>query len=379
MSKHTSVTLTPEQRQQLETLARTGQSPARKLTRARILLLLDRSQNQRPTTDAKVAQALLCHPQTVANVRRRFVAQGLEATLADKPMGSTLPKKITGEVEARLALLACSDAPEGHARWTLRLLSEKVVELGILDAVSHVTIGKTLKKNVIKPWRLATWCIGKPSAQYVSKMEDVLDVYQRPYDADYPVVCFDETRKALHGSPRPDIPAKPGREVRQDYEYARHGSASLLLWYEPLAGKRGVRVAPQHTGVDVAGVLQHLADTVYPNAKKIVLVCDNLATHKAHFLYERFPPDEAHRLQARFEWHFTPEHGSWLNMAECELSVLSRQCLSRRIADIETLGCEASAWERDRNRGAHTADWQFTTADARVKLKHLYPIQNTKS
>jgi len=204
-------------------------------------------------------------------------------------------------------------------------------------------------------------------------MEDVLDVYQRPYDPEYPVVCFDETRKELHGSPRPCLAAQPGTPLREDYEYERNGSASLLLWYEPLSGTRGVRVRQQHTGVDIADVLKHLADVVYAHVKKIVLVSDNLSTHKAHFLYERFDPAEAHRLKERFEWHYTPEHGSWLNIAECELSVLSRQCLSRRIADMQTLQAEVSAWERDRNACPHTVNWQFTAADARVKLKRLYP------
>ena len=204
-------------------------------------------------------------------------------------------------------------------------------------------------------------------------MEDVLDVYQRPYDADYPVVCFDETRKELHGAPRPGLPAKPKQPARQDYEYEKGGSASLCLWYEPLTGTRGVSVRDQHCGVDIADRLAHLANEVYPNARKIVLVCDNLSTHKPHFLYERFSPEEAHRLKERFEWHFTPEHGSWLNIAECELSVLSRQCLSRRIEEIETLRCEVAAWERRRNAHPHTVNWQFTTVDARTKLKRLYP------
>ena len=204
-------------------------------------------------------------------------------------------------------------------------------------------------------------------------MEDVLDVYQRPYDLDYPVVCFDETRKKLHGSPRPDLPPQPATPVRQDYEYERNGSASLCLWYEPLVGTRGVSVRDQHCGVDIAERLAHLADVVYPNAKKIVLVCDNLSTRKPHFLYARFSPEEAHRLKERFEWHFTPEQGSWLNNAECELSVRSRQYLSRRIADIETLRCEVVAWERRRNARPHMVNWQFTAADARTKLKRLYP------
>jgi transposase len=210
-------------------------------------------------------------------------------------------------------------------------------------------------------------------------MEDVLEVYQRPYDPDYPVVCFDETRKELHGSPRPSLPAQAGLPERVDYEYERNGSASLLLWYEPLAGPCGVSVREQHTGVDIANVLRRLSDEVYPDAKKIVLVCDNLSTHKVHFLYDKFTPEEARRLSERFEWHYTPEHGSWLNIAECALSVLSRQCLNRRIADLDTLRCEVTAWEQERNRCPHTVTWQFRAEDARIKLKRLYPIQSDKT
>jgi hypothetical protein len=204
-------------------------------------------------------------------------------------------------------------------------------------------------------------------------MEDVLDVYQRPYDPGCPLICFDETRKELHGSPREDLAASPGKPLRQDYEYERNGSASLLLWCEPLKGRVGVSTKKQHTGVDIAHFLKRLSDEIYPDAKKIVLVCDNLSTHQSHFLYECFSPEEAHRLSARFEWHFTPEHGSWLNIAECELSVLSRQCLSRRVGVLETLQSEVSAWESFRNETPHHVNWQFTTPDARIKLKRLYP------
>ena len=236
------------------------------------------------------------------------------------------------------------------------------------------------KKNEIKPWQVETYCIGQPSAQYVSKMEDVLDVYQRPYDARYPVVCFDETRKELHGTPQGTRPAciaegeREAHSARQDYAYTREGSASLLLWNEPLTGGCGVSVRQQHLGVDIAELLRRLSDEIYPTAQKIVLVCDNLKTHAAHFLYERFTPEEAHRLKQRFEWHYTPEHGSWLNIAECELSVLSRQCLRRRIPDLQTLQSEVAAWEEERNATHHTVEWHFTTKDARVKLKKLYPI-----
>lgn len=237
-----------------------------------------------------------------------------------------------------------------------------------------------VKKNEIKPWLVETYCIPQPSAQYVSKMEDVLDVYQRPYDPEYPVVCFDETRKELHATPQGTQNAriaegeKPARPAREDYAYQRNGSASLLLWNEPLAGKCGVSVREQHLGVDVAEMLRRLSDEVYPEAKKIVIVCDNLKTHAPHFLYNRFSPEEAHRLKSRFEWHYTPEHGSWLNIAECELSVLSRQCLRRRVADLPTLQSEVAAWAKERNETPHTVKWQFTTKDARVKLAKLYPV-----
>ena len=216
-------------------------------------------------------------------------------------------------------------------------------------------------------------------------MEDVLDVYQLPYNENRPVICFDETRKELHGTPSGTQPArpaegdKPARLAHEDYGYARNGSASICLWYEPLVGKRGVSIRDQHTGYDLAMVLKRLADEEYPDAEKIVLVCDNLKTHNAHFLYERFSPEEAHRLKQRFEWHFTPEHGSWLNIAECELSVLSRQCLNRRISDLETLQTEVKAWETQRNETPHTVNWQFKTSDARIKLKSLYPNQYDKT
>lgn len=204
-------------------------------------------------------------------------------------------------------------------------------------------------------------------------MEDVLDVYQRAYDPKRPLICFDETRKELHNSLYASLPARAGRIAYEDYSYQRNGTASLLLWYEPLSGRRGVQVEEHHTYVELAGLLKHLCDELYPEAERVVLVCDNLSTHHPACLYERFTPEEAHRLSQKLEWHYTPEHGSWLNVAECELSVLSRQCLSRRLSDQDQLEQEVRVWERERNGLQVRVDWQFTTADARVKLKRLYP------
>ena len=204
-------------------------------------------------------------------------------------------------------------------------------------------------------------------------MEDVLEVYHRPHDPDRPVVCVDETSKQLIAETRVPIPAKRGQPKRYDYEYERNGTANLFMMFAPLEGWRHVKVTDRHAAVDYAQVLKELSDTHYPGASKIVLVQDNLNTHKPASLYEAYPAEEARRLVERFEWHYTPKHGSWLDMAESELSVLSTQCLDRRIPDKQTLTEEVGAWENDRNKHHAKADWQFTTADARIKLKRLYP------
>jgi DDE superfamily endonuclease len=204
-------------------------------------------------------------------------------------------------------------------------------------------------------------------------MEDVLAVYLRPRDPDVPLVCFDEASKQLIADTRQPIPMKPGRPARADYEYERHGTANLFMFFAPLEGWRHLEVTARRTAIDYAHALKDLADTHFPKAKKIVLVQDNLNTHKPASLYEAFPPAEARRLVERFAWHYSPKHGSWLNMAESELAVLSNQCLDRRIPGLATLIKEIAAWEKDRNKHHAKADWQFTTADARIKLKYLYP------
>lgn len=221
---------------------------------------------------------------------------------------------------------------------------------------------------------MKSWCIGKPSAQYVAKMEDVLDVYQRPYDARRPVVCLDETSKELRETPRGRLALEPGQPERQDYEYARNGVCNVFLAVEPLQGRRRVRVTDRRTAQDLAEQLRVLVEEDYSDADVIVLITDNLNTHTPACLYERFEPAQARRIATKLEWHYTPEHGSWLNIAECELSVLARQCLDRRIPDKATLEQEAAAWEAQRNAARVTVDWQFTTVAARIKLKRLYPV-----
>jgi hypothetical protein len=230
------------------------------------------------------------------------------------------------------------------------------------------------KKNELKPWRVKSCCIGKPSAQYVAKMEDVLDVYERPYDAKRPVVCLDETSKELRDTPRGSLPMQPGKPERQDYEYSRDGVCNLFLAVEPLQGRRTVRVTDRRTAQDFAEQLRVLAEEEYPDAEVIVLVTDNLNTHTPACLYERFEPAQARHIASKLEWHYTPEHGSWLNIAECELSVLARQCLDQRIPTKAALAEEVAAWEARRNAARVTVDWHFTSGDARTKLKRLSPV-----
>jgi hypothetical protein len=205
-------------------------------------------------------------------------------------------------------------------------------------------------------------------------MEDVLEVYTQPYDPNRPQICMDETNKQLLAETREPIPAQPGQAQRIDYEYQREGVADLFMFFEPLAGKRFVKVTDQRTRIDWAQAMKYLADEIYPNAEKIVIVMDNLNTHSPISFYQTFEPEEALRLSNRFEFHYTPKHGSWLNMAEIELGVLVRQCLNRRIPDKVILEKQVLAWQNDRNVKVVKVDWRFTTADARIKLKRLYPV-----
>ena len=219
------------------------------------------------------------------------------------------------------------------------------------------------------------WCLQpEAEAEFVCAMEDVLDVYHRPYDRKRPVVCVDETFKQLIGEVREPLPPGPGRVERYDSVYVRNGVANLFMAFEPLAGWRHVELTGSRTAKDWAEVVKGLADSHrYRDAEKIVLVMDQLNTHGPWSLYEAFGPGEAKRIADRLEIHHTPKHGSWLNTAEMELSVVARQCLDRRIPDLAALRREVAAWQAERNAAVVKVDWQFTTADARIKLKKLYP------
>lgn len=231
------------------------------------------------------------------------------------------------------------------------------------------------KKNELKPHQCDTWCLpAEADAAFVAALEDVLEVYTRPPDPRYPLICFDEAGKELQANVRPSLPPEPGHPARIASEYQRAGQANLFLWCAPHLGQRQVTVTQRRTQHEWAEVIRSLVDDHFPQAERLVLVLDNLNIHTPAAFYAHFPPAEALRLRQQLELHFTPKHGSWLNIAELEFSVLRRQCLDRRIPDQATLEREVAAWVQARNAAAVTIDWQFTPADARIKLKRLYPV-----
>jgi hypothetical protein len=221
-----------------------------------------------------------------------------------------------------------------------------------------------------------SWCIPpEQSSAFVAAMEDVLAVYARPYDKNRPVICMDEKPYQLLGDVREPLPVKPGKPAREDFEYERNGTCSIFIFTEPLAGWRYTEAFPRRTKIEWAHCIRRLLNEHYPDVEKVVLVMDNLNTHTLSSLYEAFPPEEAFHLAQRLEIHYTPKHGSWLNIAEVELAAMAVQCLGqRRIPDLLTMNSELAVWHTRRNRKQKGVDWQFTTSDARIKLKRLYPL-----
>lgn len=369
------VKLSQAQRQQLEELISRGQAAARQLMHARVLLKTDQGEQGPGWSDERIAEAFEVSLPTIERIRKRFVEQGLEDALNRRPQPERPEKrKINGQQEAHLIALCCGEPPDGYQRWTVRLLADRFVQLGYVDQISHKTVWSTLRSNKLKPWLKEHWCIPpKANDEFVYHMEDVLEVYTRPYDARFPQICLDEGSKQLLAETRDPLPVKPGEPKREDYEYEREGTCSLFLASEPLSGKRVVQVRERRTRADWAEFVRELIEVHYPEAEKIVLVLDNLNTHTPASFYEVFAPEEAWRLSQKLEVHYTPKHGSWLNMAEIELSVLARQCLNRRLSTLEEVSQQVDAWQQERNHAQATINWRFTAADARIKLKRLYP------
>lgn len=370
MGKKYIVELKADEQEMLSGLIASGTQRVRKITHAHVLLQADRG-----WTDEHISKALQVSVPTIERVRQQFVEEGLESALQPRPTRRAYRHLMDGVQEAHLLALACSKPPKGYRRWSLRLLASEMIRLEYIEGVSHATVGHVLHDNELKPWLREEWCIPPhQNADFVYHMEDVLEVYQRPEDARFPLICFDETPVQLISETRQRLPLRRGEPERYDYEYRREGTANLFMFFAPLFNWRHIKVTDQRTKADWAVCIDELVHQHFPKAEQCVLVEDNLNTHTPAALYDQFEPAEARGIVDRLEWHFTPKHGSWLNMAEIELSILSRQCLNGYISNRKLLEKETQAWETARNRKHATIDWRFTTADARIKLKKLYPV-----
>ncbi|EJE54333.1 hypothetical protein PMI14_00839 [Acidovorax sp. CF316] len=345
-----------------------GKHAARKIKRAQILLAAHAEQD-----NARIAATLAVSESTVYRTKRRFVEQGLEVALAEQDRPGA-QRKLSGKQEALLIATACSDPPPGRARWTLELLADAFVQLTEHETLSRETVRRRLAENDLKPWRKDMWCIPKVDAEYVARMEDVLDLYTQAPDPLQPVVCFDESPTQLIGEVRQPIPAEPGQPLRYDYEYKRNGTANLFVFLDAHRSWRTVKVTERRTAHDFAQCMRDLVDIHYPQAQRIRLVLDNLSTHTPAALYRCMPPAEARRILQRIEWHYTPKHPSWLNMVEIEIGVLRRQCLDRRIESRDRLVAEVQAWEQLRNASGARITWMFCTDKARQTLAKAYPV-----
>jgi transposase len=366
------VELDQAEREALAAMLGGGRHPARKLKRAQILMAAHAGLG-----DEAIAQVVGASGSTVYRTKRRFVVEGFEAALSEEPRPGA-ERKLTGGQEALLVATACSTPPPGCARWTLELLAGAFVKLTEHESLSRETVRRRLAENHLKPWRKDMWCIPKVDAEYVARMEDVLDLYAETPDPQRPVICFDESPTQLIGEVREPIPAKPGQLERFDCEYRRNGTANLFVFLDAHRSWRRVKVTDRRTAADFAQCMRELVDVHFPDAEKIRVVLDNLSTHSPAALYQAFPAPEARRVLRRLEFHYTPKHASWLNMVEIEIGVLRTQCLDRRLDSQHHLINEIAAWEQRRNASGARINWMFSTDKARTKMARAYPKPTIK-
>ena len=345
-------------------MLKSGSRAARKLKRAQILLAADAG-----LPDETIATSLAVSGSTVYRTKRRFVEGDLARALDEEPRPGAA-RKLSGPEEALLVATACSSPPEGRARSTPELLAGEMVRLTEHQHLSRETVRRRLAENALKPWRQKRWCVPRVDASSSPPWRHP-DLYAEPPDPKRPVVCFDESPTQLIGEVRQPLPPEPGRPARYDYEYRRNGTANLFVALDAHRPWRKVKVTERRTAADFAACMRELAEVDFPDAEQIRVVLDNLSTHAPGSLYEAFPAPEARRVLRRLEFHFTPKHASWLNMAEIEIGVLRGQCLDRRIGERGQLEREIAAWERARNAAGARVQWLFTTEKARAKYPRL--------
>ena len=345
-------------------------------TRCAILLAADTSKGRSEKTYREIASASGASEATVITTLKEFLTDGFTKMITPKrnPASDISRLKVTGDVEAKIIATACSAAPKGYVRWTLNLLYNQMMVVLEDISISRSTIGRILMKNDLRPHLNDYWCIPpEEDAEFVANMEDILDVYQKPYDPKYPLWCMDEKPYQILGEAREPLPMRPGDLAKVDSEYVRNGTVSIFCFIQPHTGKLLHSVEPTRTAVDWAEKIKYLVDEVEPDAEKIILVMDNLNTHNISSLYKAFRPEEARRIAKKLEVHYTPRHGSWLDIAEIGINIMTRECLDRRIPSIEALKEELKAWNDEYDKDPSPVNWQFQTTDSRIKLKRLYP------
>lgn len=373
-SRSYRIFLSKKERKILKHLQKKAVSPNAR-TRYAVLLAADENARGSSLTNSDIANASGASIPTVIDTLKKYCESGLETAVkpARNPNSDTSRLKATGAVEAKVIAKACTAPPEGYARWTVTLLAEESAVI-LEENLSRATVGRIMKRNAIRPHLNSYWCIPpKEDAEFVANMEDILDVYQLPHDPKRPVWCMDEKPYQILGDSREPLPMRPGDIAKTDSEYVRNGTVSVFCFIQPHTGRIEHFVEETRTAVDWAEKIRYLVDEIEPDAEKIILVMDNLNTHSISSLYKAFPPEEARRIARKLEVHHTPKHGSWLDIAEIGINIMTRECLDRRIPDIEALRNELRAWNDAYNNDPSPVNWQFRASDSRIKLKKLYP------
>ena len=368
--------LTPEDLRRINAAIRDKDTSRTIRCRAQILKLADEGR----LTQQQIAKQIGVSPSTVSLAVRQYCVEGIDSVLhfRHNPASDDAKRKIDSAAEARIVALACSTPPAGYSRWTYSLLAERCSKM-LGFSVGRTTIGTILKRHALQPHRSKYWCRAPgpdddPDKQrpWDEAMDNVLTVYAKPYDPEHPVICLDEKTLQLLGEVRAPLETIPGNALRIDAEYSRKGTAALFVITEPATGRCAVSTRPRRTARDFAEVLAYVSDVLYPNAETITIVLDNLNTHTAKSLEKRYSADKAQRIASRIRLVFTPVHGSWLNLAENQISIISRQCLTRRIPDLQTLRTKMRSWVRHRNETPTPVHWKFSKEDARRQMPHLY-------
>jgi transposase len=361
------VTLNRCERCELEKLTSSGKSSARQIKRAQILLMSDNCAYE----DQEISEILSISISTIYRVKRDFVEHGLDEALQEGSRPGQ-PRKLNTHHEALLVAIACSKPPTGRCRWTLSMLGDQLVTLSDIDEISHETIRNRLKENDLKPWQKKMWCIANLDAAFIARMEHVLALYAEPKDDQRPIVNFDEAGKQLVEQINEPKLIKPGSAAKEDYEYKRTGMSNIFMFFDRHRGWRKTKVTSQKTAIDFAECMRELVDKDYPDATVIRVVLDNFSTHSEASLYKAFPAKEARRILQKLEFHFTPKHASWLNMAEIEIGNMNQQCLDRRLPNEKVLIEELEHWQVQRNKEKASINWMFDVEKAREKLHRAY-------